>query len=155
MENPELNVSTTDLALEKYLTLENNYDETVFPPLVTRIKALFIDLLILLLVFSSASLLIDFVGSFPNFIRGSILVFMVYLYDPVLTSFTGSTIGHKVMKLRVAKYANPEKRISLPIAMLRFIIKASLGWVSFLTVMGNNRKRALHDLMSGSIILTS
>lgn len=155
MENPKLNISNHDLQLEKYLVLENSYDEMVFPTLVTRIKALFIDVLILLLVFTSASFIIDFIGSVPDFIRGSILIFMVYLYDPVFTSFTGSTIGHKVMKLRVAKYANPEKRISFLTAMLRFIVKASLGWISFITVTGNKRKRALHDLISGSIVITT
>lgn len=78
---------------------------------------------------------------------------MFYLYDPIFTAFTGSTLGHKIMKLKVRRYREPERKISLGQALLRFIIKGLLGWISFFTVTGNERKRAIHDLASGSILL--
>ena len=134
-------------------SLETKYDGTTFPSLVTRIKALVIDVIVMLIIFTCTTLFIDAFGDIPEFVKGLIAVFMFYLYDPILTSFTGSTLGHKVMKLKVRKYADPEKRISLGQAFLRFIIKGFLGWISFLTVTGSKHKRAIHDMASGSIIM--
>lgn len=135
--------------------LELRYDATQFPSLVTRIKALFIDGVIVLAIFTVTSLGIDAFGDIPDFAKGAIAIFMFYLYDPLLTHFTGSTLGHKVMNLKVRRYEEPEKRISLGHAFLRFIAKGGLGWISFLTVTGDKRKRAIHDFASGSIIMTT
>ena len=129
------------------------YNLSRLPSLVVRIKALFIDLLILLLVFATVSILIDLISNVPSIVRGFIAVFMLYLYDPILTAFTGGTIGHKFMKLKIKQLQNSEKNISLPAALLRFWIKGMLGWLSFFTVTGNANKRAIHDLASGSITL--
>ena len=141
------------LLVQEEIDLETKYDVTLFPSLVVRIKAVFIDVLIMLMIFTATALFIGSFGDIPDFAKGFILIFMFYLYDPVLTSFYGGTLGHKMMKLKVRKYANPEVNISLGQAFLRFFIKGFLGWLSFLTVTGNRRKRAIHDLASGSIIL--
>ncbi|HYG03609.1 MAG TPA: RDD family protein [Chryseosolibacter sp.] len=133
--------------------IELNYDETIFPNLVTRIKALFIDVVVMLAIFTATTIFIDTFGDIPNFVKGSIAIFMFYLYDPILTTYTGSTLGQKIMKLKVRRYQYPEKHISLTQALLRFITKGLLGWVSFLTVTGNKRKRAIHDIVSGSIVM--
>jgi len=154
MDPLDSDLTMTTGASEGIGDLETKYDGVNFPNLVVRIKALFIDVLIMLMVFTVTTLLIDAFGEIPNFVRGFILIFMLYLYDPVLTSLTGSSLGHKVMKLKVRRYDNPENKISLGRAFLRFLVKGLLGWLSFLTVTGNKRKRAIHDLVSGSIILT-
>jgi uncharacterized RDD family membrane protein YckC len=133
--------------------LETEFKGVIFPSLVTRIKALFIDSLIILLVFTAITLLINSLGDIPAFMKGFVLIFMIYLYDPILTSLTGSTLGHKVMKLKVRRYNDPEKKISIGQALIRFLIKGLLGWISFLTVTANKHKRAIHDLASGSIML--
>jgi uncharacterized RDD family membrane protein YckC len=130
-----------------------HYNLSQLPSLVVRIKAFFIDLLILLLVFATASIILDMISNVPSLAKGFIAIFMLYLYDPILTSFTGGTIGHKLMKLKIKQLRNPEKNISLLAAFLRFLIKTVLGWISFFTVTGNVNKRAIHDLASGSIIL--
>jgi uncharacterized RDD family membrane protein YckC len=153
MQEREIPVSTGDIALDQQLHLEDKYDDTTFPTLVARIKALFIDILIMLAIFTAASLLIDSIGDVPGFARGFVLIFMLYLYDPLMTSLTGGTLGHKLMKLKVKRYNDPERNISMPRAFLRFIIKTALGWISFLTVTANKRKRAIHDSVSGSIML--
>src|SRR5690242_16416199 len=77
------------------------YNGIIFPSLVSRIKALFIDLLVILVIFTATTLFIDAFGDIPSFLKGFILIFMLYLYDPILTAFTGSTLGHKAMKLKV------------------------------------------------------
>lgn len=147
--------SIYNLQLERNEALETKYDDVTFPSLLVRIKALFIDLVIVLVIFTTTAILIDTFGEVHSFVKGFILIFMLYLYDPVLTSLSGSTLGHKAMNLKVRRYGQPERKISLGQAFLRFFVKASLGWISFLTVTGNNRKRAIHDLASGSIMLTN
>lgn len=137
----------------RMLELDKIYESMVFPSLLARIKAVVFDFCIILIVFTITSIAIDAIGAVPDFLRGFILIFMVYLYDPVLTSFTGSTIGHKLMKLQVRRHNNPTQKISLGQAFIRFFVKATLGWLSFLTVTSNPRKRAIHDLWSGAVIL--
>lgn len=132
---------------------QTHYAGYRLPSLLARVKALVVDSLILLAIFTITTLVIKALGEVPNMARGLILVFMFYLYDPLLTSFTGATLGHRFMKLTVRKYAHPERRISLGQAFARFLTKGLLGWLSFLTVTGNSRKRAIHDLASGSIVL--
>lgn len=150
MENPDAEPLPGTIEEDKSDTL---YNGVIFPSLLSRVKALFVDIVIMLAIFTVTTLIIDTVGAVPSFVRGSIAIFMFYLYDPILTSFTGSTLGHKAMNLKVRKYNDPEKRISLGQAFVRFLTKGFLGWLSFLTVTGNKRKRAIHDMTSGSIIL--
>jgi len=123
------------------------------PTLLARIKALVIDSVVILAIFTATTLLIDAFGGVPGSVRGFILVFMVYLYDPLLTSFFGGTLGHRAIDLTVRSYKVPAKNISLGRAFVRFLTKGLLGWLSFLTVTANPRKRAIHDLVSGSIVL--
>lgn len=132
----------------------STYEGTTFPTLVTRIKALVIDFIIILIIFTTTSYLIDILGDIPGYAKGFVLIFMIYLYDPILTALTGSTLGHKLMKLKVRKYKDPEKKISIPQAFLRYFIKSLFGWISFISVTSNKHKRAIHDLASGSIMLT-
>jgi hypothetical protein len=80
---------------------------------------------------------------------GSILFF---LYEPLLTAYSG-TVGQKMMKLKVRQFDQPDKRLSLLNAYLRWITKALLGWLSFLTINFNKEHRAIHDFASNSIML--
>lgn len=123
------------------------------PRLVSRIKATFIDFLILLFVFAISSVIIDAIGGAPSFVRGAILIFMVYLYDPIFTCLYGGTIGHRILGLRVALYDYPEQKLSIIRSSVRFIVKYTLGWISLFTVTASDEKRAIHDFASGSILL--
>ena len=131
----------------------NAFPAAELPSLVSRIKATVIDFLILLFVFAISSVVIDAVGGAPSFVRGAILIFMVYLYDPLLTCLYGGTLGHRILGLRVARYDYPEQRISIIRSSIRFIIKYTLGWLSLFTVTASDEKRAIHDFASGSILL--
>lgn len=65
----------------------------------------------------------------------------------------GATIGNDKMKIRVRSVANPEKRINLFLAIIRFIFKILLGWLSFITFFTSSRNRAIHDIVSGSVVI--
>ena len=103
--------------------LERQYENIIFPSLVARIKALFVDFIFLLLIFAGTSVLINAIGGVPDFVKGSIAVFMLCLYDPILTSFTGSTLGHKALGLGVRKYKHPDSYINFGQALIRFSTK--------------------------------
>jgi uncharacterized RDD family membrane protein YckC len=128
-------------------------DSNKLPSLVLRVMAIFFDLVIMLIVFSLASVLIDMVNDVPVFIKGSLAVTMFILYDPLLTAFSGGTLGHKIMGLTVKQFDSPHQNISVVSAFLRFAVKGTLGWLSFLTVTSSKNKRAIHDTLSGSIVL--
>ena len=37
--------------------------------------------------------------------------------------------------------------------MIRYPVKLLLGWISFLTINSNPKRRAIHDLASGSVMI--
>jgi hypothetical protein len=76
-----------------------------------------------------------------------------FLYDPIMVSLFGGTIGHLVIRLRVKQYKYETKNLFFVLAFFRFLVKIFLGWLSFLTVSGNKEKRAIHDILPGSIVI--
>jgi hypothetical protein len=58
-----------------------------------------------------------------------------------------------VVGIRVKRESNEEKNILFPFAVMRYIVKASLGWVSLLTVSGNEKRQAIHDSIAGSVVV--
>jgi uncharacterized RDD family membrane protein YckC len=153
MENPG---SSGDNSPSSFYNVHDepfSFDQALLPNLVVRIKAAFIDLSILLTTFAVASFFTDIMSNIPTVVKGAVAVFMFFLYDPMLTAFTGGTIGHKLMKLRIKRFSDSRRNISFLSATIRFLIKGILGWVSFFTVTGNSNKRAIHDIASGSITL--
>ncbi len=135
-----------------FMGIPDIYVDYEFPSLLRRIKALVIDLVVLLIIFSISALLINFIGGAPGWVRASIFIFMFYIYDPVFIAFNGATIGHAIMNMKVKRFKNPHKNMSLIMAVSRFFFKSILGWLSFLTVTFDKRKRAIHDKLTGSIV---
>ncbi|MCB0456661.1 MAG: RDD family protein, partial [Flavobacteriaceae bacterium] len=65
----------------------------------------------------------------------------------------GGTIGHSYSGIGVRRDDDSDKNISLPSAIVRFIIKLLLGWISLLTVTGNEKRKAIHDFIVKSVVL--
>ena len=118
-----------------------------------RIKAAVIDGILLIVAMYAVSEILSLFENVPNYVRISIAVLLFLLYDPIFTSQFGGTIGHSYNKIMVKKDAITEQNINLVPALFRFLIKFSLGWVSLLTVTGNQKKKALHDLVVNSVVL--
>ena len=72
-------------------------------------------------------------------------------YEPFLTTYAG-TAGQVAMRFRVRTFEGL-KRIGLPQAYGRFFIKYLLGIVSFLTMPARHDRRAIHDLVSETIVV--
>lgn len=126
--------------------------EYQYPSLLKRIQALFIDFVLILLIFLFSSMIIGMIGGAATEIKVAIFVFCVCIYEPMLVAFTGGTIGHKMLGIQVKSYEDPDHNISIFSAIVRVFVKALLGWISFLTVTFNSDKRAIHDMASGSVV---
>lgn len=126
----------------------------LLPTLLTRIMAIFVDLIIVIFLSAMMAVLIDFFSlEVSPVVKGIVAILIFLFYDPVLTSQSGGTFGHKLLGLKVRKNQARTEYITFPNAILRAIIKGLLGWIVFLTVVLSNEKRGIHDMLSGSIVI--
>ena len=132
----------------------NEGDEPPFPPLGRRYVGSLVDGLVVL----AGTLLIGTVlGDVPSSlapIRVALFVVLWFGYEPGCTAF-GVTLGQRLLGFRVRRESDPTQRIGLPAAWLRFVVKLAFGVFSFITMGFNPRRRALHDLASGSVVLSA
>ncbi|MFM2399344.1 MAG: hypothetical protein RL341_1501 [Pseudomonadota bacterium] len=123
-----------------------------YPRLIRRVQAVLIDeFLIFLSVFLC---LIVGTNAGVQSVVGKVMLIAVpiFILDPVLTSFTGGTIGHHLRGVRVAKL-DGVTRINIFAATLRFVVKIVLGWLSFLIVPASRRHQAIHDKLVKSVVV--
>jgi uncharacterized RDD family membrane protein YckC len=129
----------------------NNKSELRYPRLHRRIRAAFIDIIILgTMFFISASVVLDMAihGVMKVVIVGTVL----FILEPGLVTTMGGTIGHQLLGLRIQ---NRETGTNLNIlfAAIRFIIKSILGLPSFIFVLVTKRHQAIHDIVSSSVVV--
>ncbi len=127
--------------------------EKNYPVLMDRVKAALIDSMFLIGEIILASYIFSLFENVPDYAKIIVFVFIFLLYDPLFTSLFGGTIGHMIMNIRVKRSRNEERNILFPLAIIRFIVKVFLGWLSLLTVTGNNKKKAIHDMVVGSVVI--
>lgn len=127
-------------------------EQVSYPTLSERIQSTFIDTLFMVVLMSFAASALDRFDNAPDWIR-IVLFFGIWcIYEPVCITL-GCTLGNYLKGLRVRRFADAQKRISLPQAFLRYVLKIGLGWISFLTIHSNRERRAIHDIAASSIML--
>ncbi|WP_167619505.1 RDD family protein [Maribellus sediminis] len=126
---------------------------TNYPGVSLRVKAVVTDSVILVILMIGATYLFESMTHVPDLLRVAAFVFIFLLYDPLLTSTAGGTIGHMLFGIRVKRAKHPEKNILFPLALIRYIVKVLLGWISLLTVSGNKKGQAIHDLLVKSVVI--
>lgn len=122
----------------------------VYPLLLRRVQALFIDGMLILLAMIVIMLMTE-----GSELQASIMIASAALlsnYEPLLTAYS-RTPGQRVMKIRVGRYNNPSERISVLNAYVRWLVKGLLGWISFITIHFNPERRAIHDLAGDSVMV--
>ena len=124
-----------------------------YATLIDRIKSAVIDSIVIIGFMYVSTEILLFFDDVPNYIRIVIAVFIFLLYEPIFVSLFGQSIGHSYLKIKVVKDDTSQKNISFPIAIFRFLCKAFLGWLSFLTVSTSEKKKAIHDLIANSIVV--
>ena len=124
-----------------------------YPVLLDRFKAVFVDTVILIILLKIITDIFSLFDNVPDIIRAIAFIFIFFLYNPIFISVFGGTIGHRINGIRVKKEDNQNRNISFPMALIRFITKALLGWISLLTVSINDKKKAIHDILVHSVVI--
>ena len=126
------------------------------PPLYARFsrrfRGIFIDWVITLVAIFGALLLASTVET--NAVSqalGIVVIAALLLYEPVLVSFTGGTVGHHLTNLRVVDNATGGN-VGFLKACARLLIKSLLGWYSFVVLAATRRNQAIHDLVTRSTV---
>ncbi len=126
--------------------------EEKYPQLIDRIQSTLIDtffIVVLMMVFAN---ILDNFENVPKWVRISMFVFLFIAYEPLCVTL-GCTLGNYIKGIRVRKDSEPTERINLFEAIVRYLIKVLLGWISFLTIFSNPRRRAIHDMVAGSVMI--
>lgn len=126
--------------------------EVEYPTLSDRVQSTFIDSLFILSMMFVLSTVLERYDNPPNWIRIALFFGIWFVYEPVCTSL-GFTIGNYLKNIRVKRMANTNKKINIIQAIFRYVLKFSLGWISFLTMHFNPQRRAIHDLAAGSVMI--
>lgn len=138
--------------METSTLTELKKDTADYPGLSERVQSTFIDsIFIIVLMFAFASWL-DRYENAPDWIRIALFFGLWAIYEPISTTL-GGTIGNHLKGIRVRRIGNEAKRINFAQAFFRYITKIGLGWVSFVTIHANPKKRAIHDLIVGSVMI--
>jgi uncharacterized RDD family membrane protein YckC len=117
-----------------------------------RFRAMLVDWIITLIVMFGALLLATAVRN-DNFSRllGILVVVALVLYEPILVSRMGGTLGHYFTNLRVVDDRGGGN-IGFARACARVVIKGVLGLYSFVILAATRRNQAVHDLLTQSTV---
>ena len=124
-----------------------------YPRVFSRVKAVVIDSVVLVIFIVAVTELFSLFNDVPDFVRIVAFILIFGLYDPLMTSIFGGTIGHMIIGLRVKKEKNTDRNILFPFAVIRYLIKATLGWISLFTVMSDKKGKAIHDIVVKSVVI--
>jgi uncharacterized RDD family membrane protein YckC len=130
----------TKIMLEKY------------PQLTDRIQSTFIDSILIIILMFVFSNILERYEQVPDWVRIGLFAFLFLVYEPLCMTI-GCTLGNYLKNIRVRKFSDSTKRINIIQALVRYPVKVMLGWVSFLTINSNPKRRAIHDLVSGSVMI--
>jgi uncharacterized RDD family membrane protein YckC len=117
-----------------------------------RFRGILVDWMIAMAVIFGALAVSIAVGN-DNFSRvlGFGAMLGLLLYEPVLVSATGGTLGHYFNNLRVVDEQSGGN-VSFLKACARVVIKGLLGWYSFVVMAATRRNQAIHDLVTRSTV---
>jgi len=130
-------------------------NEIKYGTLINRLKAILIDALVLLGLCMIATAVFSRIGYVSDTVRMLVFIFIFLLYDPLFTSIFGATIGHLIIGLRIRRAKDITRKLIFPMALIRFIIKGTLGFISLMTISITKKSRAIHDIVAGSVVLQS
>jgi uncharacterized RDD family membrane protein YckC len=117
-----------------------------------RLRGIIIDwILAMVLLFGALFVAASMGSDHVSRMLGILVVLVLILYEPVLVSLTGGTVGHYLTNLRVVDERS-QGNVSFPKALARFVLKDLLGWYSFIVITATRRNQAMHDLLTRSTV---
>ena len=122
---------------------------TEYPSLLKRTIAAFVDTCTMFLITAILILLGDEIDSELIVLKVAALLIGMS-YEPVAMRYS-RTVGQIIAGTKLRQ--NPDSAAgSLLKAYLRFGIRCFLGWMSFLTIHQDRQARAIHDIITGSVV---
>jgi uncharacterized RDD family membrane protein YckC len=126
-------------------------DSHAYARFTRRLQGVFIDAIIFMVILAGSLIVaVSFASDNVGRILGITVVATWLLYEPVLVSLTGGTVGHYLCNLRVVD--DHGGNVSFPKALVRVLIKSLLGWYSFLAMAMTSRHQAVHDFLTKSTV---
>ncbi len=125
----------------------------VLPGVSARVKAAIFDNGVIIGMMILATMCLSAIDNPPDNLKMMVFIFIFFLYDPITTSFMGGTFGHRFAGIKVKRLSDESKNVILPLTLLRFVLKATLGVISLLIIPSNENRQAIHDTVVGSIVL--
>jgi uncharacterized RDD family membrane protein YckC len=127
----------------------------LYAHLLPRIQALVTDMLLLVGLFLMVVFVPSLVDLAPEPTRFLVLAFIIgaILYEPVLVSLRGGTVGHYRYGIRVTDLQG--RKLSIVQAFVRTLVKGILGGLSFVSMIATQRKQSVHDLASRSVVVVA
>lgn len=123
-----------------------------YPRLIRRVRAVLIDSVLVPIAAFGTLILGDALGVSHIYGKLALAAMPVFILEPGLVAMTGGTVGHHLLKIRVAKI-DGQGNINIFAATLRFIVKLLLGWLSFIFVLTTQKHQAVHDLLARSVVI--
>ena len=134
------------------------HDDRYFlrPSIIDRFKAMTIDAVVLVVLLWLAFIFISTINIESGFLK-AVTLFLVILYEPILVVHS-QTVGQRLLHLKVIKQStylkeNMTQKIDIISSLARYLVKLFLGIFSLLTIHSDSYGRAIHDHVSGSIIV--
>lgn len=149
MQNPEENILDEEVISTNFVEEIDPYN---YPSLQKRIQSILIDSLVIVIAMVIIGSILNIIENPPTWIRAAAFILLWVVYEPLCMTF-GGTIGNSVDGIRVRKFNNKEDRINIFQAYVRYAFKIAFGWLSFLVITTNNERRAIHDMLSGSVMV--
>jgi len=124
----------------------------IYPRLIRRVQAYLIDTFIIVFLLVGLFLLVTTIAIEPFWLRIAIVIVPFLIFEPMLVSYTGGTVGHHLLKLKVQNAGNI-KNMNIVLAFFRYILKNLLGTISLMFVLTTRKHQAIHDFLTNSIVV--
>jgi uncharacterized RDD family membrane protein YckC len=122
-----------------------------YPSLLRRYLASFIDVFVVLFLF-----FIYAKSPLAKTTSGAVATWPLWLfvvYEPICNRYA-TTLGQLAMGFRVRTFKD-QRRVPLWRGLVRLLTKYGLGVISFIRMPVQKHRRALHDILSGTIALST
>ena len=128
-----------------------NPNRKMYPRLLRRVRAVLIDEVVLLAALAGWWATIG-LSDASAAVKVVALCLVFVAVDPILVAWTGGTVGHHLMGMKV-RSATRDKRVNLWVATVRGLLRYLLGAVSMVLILVTKRHQAIHDLATGTIVV--
>jgi uncharacterized RDD family membrane protein YckC len=132
--------------------MNNASSKVLYPRLLRRVRAFLFDSVIFIIVFYAWLAAMPAFEDAQPLLKISLLIIPIVILEPVLVAFTGGTLGHHFMGLRI-RDASTDQNIGVFRAAARAVIRTFLGWLSFIFVLVTNKHQALHDYFTSTVVI--